>query len=323
MCTAITFENKSFYFGRNLDLDFTYKESVTITPQNYKFKYKYLPPIKNHYAIIGIATVVDNYPLYYDAANEKGLCIAGLNFVGNAVYKPFIQGKINLCQFEIIPYLLGKYQTVDEVIDEFKKINLTDTPFSENFPVSQLHWLIADKTKAITVEATSSGIEIFQNPFGVLTNNPPFKYHTENIKNYLNLTSLKPENRFSDKLNLIPQSNGLGGFGLPGDLSSSSRFIRAVFTKFNSVKPNDERESINQFFKILESVFQQEGCVKIGDGFEKTQYSSCINTDKGVYYYKTYSNSQITGVNLYNTNFQGEELVSFPLKTNVTVNMIN
>ena len=58
---------------------------------------------ERHFAFIGMAHVADNYPLYYDAVNEKGLGIAGLNFVGNAHYGECREGKDNIAQWELIP----------------------------------------------------------------------------------------------------------------------------------------------------------------------------------------------------------------------------
>ena len=86
MCTAATYKTKDFYIGRTLDYEFSYGDEITITPRNYEFKFKEKETIKKHYAIIGMAYIAENYPLYYDAINEKGLGIAGLNFVGNTHY---------------------------------------------------------------------------------------------------------------------------------------------------------------------------------------------------------------------------------------------
>ena len=93
MCTAITYNNEDFYFGRTLDYEFSYGEKITITPRNYNFKYKNKENISNHYAIIGMAHIANDYPLYYEAVNEQGLGIAGLNFVGNAYYNDKIENK--------------------------------------------------------------------------------------------------------------------------------------------------------------------------------------------------------------------------------------
>ena len=118
MCTAATYTTKDHYFGRNLDLEFSYNETVTVTPRNYPFQFRKVKALESHYAMIGMAFVVDNYPLYYDAVNEKGVGMAGLNFVGNAVYQEIDEaedGKENVCQYELIPWILSQCASVREV----------------------------------------------------------------------------------------------------------------------------------------------------------------------------------------------------------------
>ena len=88
MCTAATYRTRDHYFGRTLDYEFSYAEEVTITPRNFPFRFRHVRPLDHHYALIGMATVAEDYPLYYEATNEKGLSMAGLNFPGNAVYRP-------------------------------------------------------------------------------------------------------------------------------------------------------------------------------------------------------------------------------------------
>ena len=323
MCTAVTFHTRDHYFGRNLDLEYSYHETVTITPRNYSLQFRNGTVLKTHYAMIGMAMVADNYPLYYDATNEKGLSMAGLNFPGNAVFPPAKAQADNIAPFEFIPWILGQCTTIQEAEIFLKRINLTDIPFSREYPCTPLHWIIADKTSAITVESTVDGLHIMENPVGILTNNPPFPYHLYNLTNYMNLTYAEPVNRFSDTVDLVPYSRGMGGIGLPGDLSSASRFVKAAFTKLNSRCGDSELESISQFFHILGSVAQQNGCVQVGNGFEKTVYSSCCNTDTGVYYYTTYGNSQITGVSLFRENLDSSKLTSYELVKEQQIRMEN
>ena len=324
MCTAITYKTDDFYFGRTLDYIHSFGENVVITPRNFIFDFRHMGIMQKHYAIIGMALVKGDYPLYYDASNEKGLCIAGLNFVGNAVYRKPTPLKDNIAQFELIPWLLGQCATVKEAKEKLKNINITYTPFSNDLPVAQLHWIIADKDECITVESVKNGVEIYRNKVGVLANNPTFPEQTFNLNNYMHLSSKLPKNKFSKALNLKPYSLGLGALGLPGDLSSQSRFVRAAFTKFNSTSYNSENESIGQFFHILETVSQTNGCTQTPDGdFEKTIYTSCINADKGIYYYTTYQNRQINAVNLQNEKLDTNTLISYPLKTQENIYLQN
>ena len=314
MCTAATYKTKDFYFGRTLDYEFSYNEEVTITPRNYQFNFRNKESITNHYAIIGMAYVADNYPLYYDAINEKGLGIAGLNFVGNAHYNELQQEKDNIAQFEFIPWILSQCATTKEARRLIEKINLLNVPFSALLPLALLHWIISDSEESITVEAVRDGIKIYDNPVGVLTNNPPFDKQLFALNNYMNLSNKSPKNSFAQNLELQQYSRGMGAIGLPGDLSSQSRFVRVAFVKMNSVSGEDENESVSQFFHILNSVDQQRGCCQLDDGkYEITIYTSCCNATKGIYYYTTYGNHQITAVDMHKENLDGESLIRYQL----------
>lgn len=314
MCTAATYKTKDFYFGRTLDYEFSYGDEITITPRNYTFEFRHMEKLSSHYAIIGMAHVAGDYPLYYDAVNEKGLGMAGLNFVGNAVYNEVENGKENVAQFEFIPWILSKCATVQEAKDLLKKINLVKTPFSEMLPCAQLHWIIADKEEAITVESMADGLHVWDNPAGVLTNNPPFDQQMFMLNNYMHLSTRQPENHFSESLGLKTYSRGMGALGLPGDLSSASRFARVAFVKDHSFSGDSEEESVSQFFHILGSVDQQRGCCEVEPGkYEITLYTSCCNCDKGIYYYTTYENHQISAVNMHHEDLDGTMPVRYPV----------
>ena len=314
MCTAVTYRTKDFYFGRTLDYEFSYQEEVTITPRNYPFRFRHLDTIKQHYAIIGMAFVQGDYPLYYDAVNEKGLGMAGLNFVGNAAYYDIAPDKDNVAVFEFIPWILGQCETVAQARKLLDRINLTKDNFSAQLPTSSLHWLIADRNEAITVEAMADGMHIYENPVGALTNNPPFPQQMFRLNDFRHLSRKDPENSFSPALELNRYSRGMGAMGLPGDLSSQSRFVRVSFVKMNSVSADAEEGSVSQFFHILGSVDQQRGCCDVGEGeYEITIYTSCCNADRGIYYYTTYDNHQITAVDMHRENLDGAVLVRYPL----------
>ena len=316
MCTAVTYKTKDFYFGRTLDYEHSYAEEVTVTPRNYPLPFREMPTMHSHYAMIGMAHVVEDYPLYYDAVNEKGLAMAGLNFVGHADYKEPTEGKDNITHFEFIAWVMGQCGSIGEVRTLLEKINLTNRPFSEELPVAQLHWIVADHREAITVESVKEGIRIYNNLPGVLTNNPPFDAQLFGLNNYMHLSAKDPVNTFSSKLHLRHYSRGMGALGLPGDLSSQSRFVRAAFVKLNSVSDAAESDSVNQFFHILGAVEQQRGCCVVGEGaYEKTIFTSCCNTDKGIYYYTTYGNHQITAVNMYRERLDDTFLIRYPLIT--------
>lgn len=324
MCTAATYKTNDFYFGRTLDYESSYGEEIVIMPRNFRLDFLSEGICEKHYAVIGTAHIAGGYPLFYDAVNEKGLCMAGLNFVGNAHYFKNKNGKSNIAQYEFIPWILGKCTSTDEAKELISNINITDTPFSEHMPVGQLHWIIADKNSAITVESVSDGIKVYDNPLGVLTNNPPFDEQMFRLNDYMHLSSRQPKNTFSDKLELKAYSRGMGAIGLPGDLSSQSRFVRVAFVKANSVSGKGETESVSQFFHILGSVDQPRGCCEVADGkYEITIYTSCCNADKGIYYYTTYENHRISAVDMRKESLDGNELISYPMITEEKINCQN
>lgn len=324
MCTAATYRTHDFYFGRTLDYEYSYGEEITVTPRDYPFRFRSGETLERHHAMIGMAHVADGYPLYYDAVNEKGLGMAGLNFVGNAVYHNAAPGRDNVDTFEFIPWILGRCATVEEARIQLKELNLTGGAFSDTLPAAQLHWIIADKIGAIVVESVKDGLRVYDNPAGVLANNPPFDAQLFNLNNYMALSPRQPENRFSSQLDLALYSRGMGALGLPGDLSSPSRFVRAAFVRLNSVSGDSEEESVSQFFHILNSVDQQRGCCELEPGvYEYTIYTSCCNADRGIYYYTTYDNHQISAVDLHRADLDSADLIRYPLITGEQIRFQN
>ncbi len=319
MCTAVSYNFlKNSYFGRNLDYEYSFGENVIIIPRNFIFKFKQEALNTCHYAIIGIGIEKNDYPLMFDGMNEYGLAFAGLNFPGNAVYENFKKGKINLTPYEFPLWILRNYKTIQEIKPVLKEINLLNIPFSEEYPLTPLHFIFSDKSESIVFEFTDSGANIYENRFNVLTNNPVFSVMSKEMNKYIGLSAKNPVCEKWDGLKC--ESNGMGGIGLPGDFSSRSRFVRAVFNLENMVKYNNDLENITGFFHLLKSVYQYEGCVITENGgLEKTLYSSCMNLNSGDLYYTTYKNSQIVCVSLNNENIEGEELICYPLINKQTI----
>lgn len=315
MCTSIALKTRDFYFGRNLDLEYEFGEQVVVTPRNYPFSFRKAGLLKTHYAMIGMASVAEDYPLYAEAVNEKGLCMAGLNFPDNAWYSPNEDAsKINLSPFELIPWLLGNCATVGEAESLLAGLHLIRIPFHEQMPLAPLHWHIADRERSIVLEPVKEGIRIYDNPIGILTNNPPFPFHIANLSQYLNITAAYPENQFSSAAKLQPFGQGMGGIGLPGDFSPASRFVKAAFLKLNSICEKDEDCSVAQFFHLLDAVSMVRGSVITRENkCDITTYSCCVNTEKGIFYYKTYSNNRISAVHMHHEDLDSHALKRFPL----------
>ena len=315
MCTAVSFIKGEHYFGRTLDLEYSYDETVTVAPRNYPFALRCAGELNNHYAMIGVAHVEEGYPLYYDAVNQKGLGMAALNFPVSTHYFQPAEGKDNIAPFELIPWVLGRCANLSEARKLLERTCVVGIPFSEKFPLTPLHWLVADRSGSLVVECTQAGLQIHENPVGVLANEPPFPVQMWNLSNYMNVSSRPPVNRIAPGVELSAASRGMGAMGLPGDPASQSRFVRAVFAAHNAVCGEEEGERVSQFFHILGTVTQTRGCVELEDGRTVVSvYSSCCNTDRGVYYYRTYGGSHTHAVDLHRVDPEGRELSVYPMK---------
>lgn len=318
MCTAIHYTSANHhYFGRNLDFERSFGECVAITPRAVPLSFRALPALPHHYAMIGMAHVQDNTALYYDATNEAGLSMAGLLFSGNAVYqKPDPAARSNIASFELIPWVLGQCATVEQARKLLEGACITEEAFSPDLPPSPMHWLLADRTACLVLEALADGLHLYDNPTGVLTNNPPFPYQMTYLQNFMTLSPKPPENRAFPGQDTTLYSRGMGAMGLPGDFSSSSRFVKAAFLRAHSCSGSSEREGVHQFFHLLNAVAQVRGAVQLDSGdYELTLYSSCCNADEGIYYYTTYENSAITAVRLHDADLEGDHVLSFPLSS--------
>lgn len=318
MCTSISFKTNKTYFGRNLDLNYNYPTKAIFVPRNYKIDFKKEKSLNEHYSILGVGTVFDNYPLFFDCINECGLSFAGLNFPGFATVHEFIENKINIAPYELPLYLLGKCKSIKEVKKELENISLLNIAFSDKLPIATLHFMMSDKeNNTIVIESREDGLKIFDNEFNVLTNNPVFEYHRFNVNNYLNLTNEEPKNRFSDKLNLAPYGKGFGQIGLPGDASPASRFVKATYLLKNAIfKENNDEFNINQGFHILNNVSTIIGeCNTDLNSFEYTIYSDLYDLDDFKLYIKLYENNCLQILDCKKLDNKGTNLKTFDFNT--------
>ncbi len=321
MCTAITYQKT--YFGRNLDVECSYGEQIVITPRQFVFDFRHSGTCTSHYAMIGVAAVIDGSPLYFDAVNECGLAAAGLRFSGNAWYAPCGNGEAGVASFEFINWVLARCSSVEEAIQNIQQTRITDTSFNRSVSASPLHWMVTDKHRSITVEQTKTGLRIWENPVEVLTNNPPFDRMLDRLYDYRGLSIADPPNRFAPALPLELYSRGMGAIGLPGDYSSVSRFVRATFVKTHAVAQGDQ-EQVSQFFHILDTVAQPRGCTVLPDGqHEFTAYTTCYRLDQGVCYYKTYDNPALVRVDLHAECLDADRLVCYPMLTEPSITKQN
>ena len=316
MCTALTLKTKDCYslFGRNMDLSYSFNQAVTLLPRNYEYRDRVTGNMKKtKFAIIGMASVIDDYPAFADAMNEKGLGCAGLNFPGYCyLEKDKVEGKNNLAPYDFIIWVLSIFETVDEVLKEIGNIELVAVPINEKTPLPTLHWIIADKYgKSIVIEKTKEGLKVHENPIGVMTNSPTFDWHLTNLNEYMKTTPIQPEPiKWKDK-KLEPLGVGLGTNGLPGGCSGVDRFVRIAYLKAMLSETEDLMTGISQFFHMLNNVAMPKGAVITNNLDDITLYTSCMCQQKGIYYYSTYNNNGISAIDMNKEDLDAKEIKRF------------
>lgn len=319
MCTAISRTVGGHYFGRTLDLEYSYKESVTFTPRRYPLSFRNGKTAAEHYAVLGIAAGEEKYPLYYDGMNERGLCMAALHYPDNTRYLPPKTGMDNVASFEVIPWILGQCASVRQARDLLGRMNVTDTPFREQLPPSPLHWILADSEQCVVLEPGKAGLAVYENPLRVLTNNPPFPFQLDRLRDYRTLSPDPAPASFQPGIPMHPYSRGMSGMGLPGDYSSVSRFVRAAFVRTFSSSGGESAEKTVQFFRMTGAVQIPRGVVRTERGEEVyTRYTVCY-TPEGQCCCSTYENPEIRTVSFADFDRDGTALQTVPLCTKWTV----
>jgi len=312
MCTALHWQGLA---GRTLDLDRSYGEQVVVTPRRFPLSFRHLPGLPLHLAMVGMAHVSGGVPLYYDAVNEAGLFAAALNFPGCAVYRPADLRQPSLCSFEVIPWLLGQCSSVGQVRQMLTGAQVADTPFSPGLPATPLHWLVADRERSVVLEPLEDGLHIWDDTVGVLSNAPPFPQQLFHLQQFPALSPVPPVRRFPPGDAAPLYSSGMGAMGLPGDLSSASRFVRCAFASLSSPPAGEEEQTIGRFFHIMDTVQQPVGCNR-PNGQESmfTRYTCCC-TAGGMYCCTTPQSRRISAVALGRADLDAAKPTRFPLPT--------
>ena len=316
MCTALTLKTKDGYnlFGRTMDLSYSFNQAVTLVPRKYEYRDRVTGNMKRtKYAIIGMGTVIEEYPAFAEAMNEKGLACAGLNFPRYSHLEDLpVPCKRNIAPYDLILWILSNFETVDDVKEAIRNVELISVQINSQTPLPTLHWRVADaKGQSIVIEKTKEGLKVYENPIGVMTNSPTFDWHLTNLNEYINITSIQPEATKWGNQKLNPLGVGLGTKGLPGGYSGVDRFVRISYLKSRLSETEDLNSGISQFFHMLNSVAMPKGAVKADGLDDMTLYISCMCQQKGIYYYSTYNNNGISAIDMNKEDLDAKEIKRF------------
>lgn len=297
MCTAVRFSSTqgSMYLGRNLDWSCGYGEAVRIMPKGFKVPWAFADATPAEHAVIGMCVEFKSYPLFFDCGNDAGLAIAGLNHPGCAEYAPeAVDGKTNVAAYEFPAWIAANFSTVDEAEAALENAVVVNRAIDPAFPVSYLHWIIGDGQRSIVVESRADGLHIFDNPVDVLANHPNFEWHLTNLRTYITASPDMPQPATWGRAELAPFGAGAGMRGIPGDVYSPSRFVKAAYLNAHYPAKETEADNVARMFHTLGNVSMVEGSSAMANGeFEKTVYTSCFSAATARYYFNTYDDFAI------------------------------
>ncbi|MCM3110717.1 choloylglycine hydrolase family protein [Lederbergia lenta] len=312
MCTAITLQSrqKENFFGRTMDFSYPIEPGLYVIPKNYEW-YSLLTAKKyiDYYSFISIGQETEGMLGFFDGVNERGFAAAALYFEGYANYDLPIKDKEPIASLDFLHYILGRCGSVDDLIALLENIRIVGLPDPVTQRAAPLHWIATDRSgKCVVIEQTNSGLEVINNPIGVMANSPDFQWHMTNLRNYMDVSITQQKEVYWGNVSLTPFSQGAGTTHLPGGFTSPERFVRTAFLKTHAEVPENRSEAIMTCFHIMNSVSIPKGIVLTDRGtYDYTKYITFINTNTCEYYFKTYENNQIMKVSLWDYYIEGTQ----------------
>lgn len=313
MCTHITLkENNHIVAARTMDFSFQLDPEFVFTPRKYNLNFKYhKESLDDHKAFLGLAKNLGSYKMA-DGINEDGLSCAALYFEGYASYnEKDLEEAINLTPDEFLHWVLAYNSSVDELMESLDRINLVEAKIELIGKTPPLHWVVVDgQGKSIIIEPIDKTLKVYENQVGVLTNSPDYAWHVTNLRNYIGIDMNQVDKRKIGSLLLEPFGQGSGTFGLPGDYTPPSRFVRASFNGLAAVSCKDKKDLLSMALHVLNTVSIPKGSVITQrKTIDYTQYTSYMDLANKSYYFKTYDNQNIYKESMASYGLDSDRLV--------------
>jgi choloylglycine hydrolase len=284
------------------------------------------------YGVVGMDGV--GLPIVVDGMNEAGLAGGALYLPGYAEYQTVTPGqeRSSVASYELLLYLLTSFATVAEAKAGLPKVLVNRSSQAVFGMPVPLHITLHDKSGAsLVVEYVGGRLTMYDNPTGVMTNAPPFDWHIAHLGMYLDLSVNEPKPLTLGSLTLQPPSSGAGAVGLPGDMSSPSRFLRAFLFSYNAPKEPTSGQAVNLAFHILNNFDIVPGTIRTSvsaaagggvNGTEITEWSAVADLKTKRYYVRTYGDLEAREVDLDRAGLDGTAIRTIPVtQADTTVNL--
>ena len=249
-----------------------------------------------------------------DGMNEQGLVVNGLYHPGYASYPPLDPDKAasSIEVTDVILYLLATCASTEEVRDAIERVTVVATPMEALGGIQPpLHFLVTDPSgKAIVIEFLDEKVRIFDAPLGVLTNAPTYDWHMTNLRNYIGITAVERPAIEVRGRQFAPLGHGTGKIGLPGDMTPTSRFVRAAAFSASARPTNTGGETMYEAFRILDNFNVSIGAVSAGAKDESkaglrsgTQWTVAYDTRDLTIRFHTMNNRRVREIDLKDIDF--------------------
>ncbi|MFC1576197.1 linear amide C-N hydrolase [Candidatus Omnitrophota bacterium] len=328
-CTdfQIKTEDNAIIIGRSMEFAVDLKPEVTVHPRGEKVESDAPNGKKglkwtSKYGFIGVSVFGDDDAIV-DGFNEKGLSTGLLWLADITKYQEVAknENKKALDILDLASWILGNFSKVSEVKRAMKNVRVWGEFIPELGLAPPLHVALHDSDgNSLVIEFIDGEQRIHDNPIGVLTNSPEFNWHITNLQNYVTVTSWNAEPATIAGVTLKGTGNGSGLFGIPGDWTPTSRFVRAAFFIHFADPAKTAAEGVNLAEHILNTVDIPHGDMKekkgdsVSEGY--TMWVVIKDLTNKVLYFRTYENLTLRSVDLTKFDLKaGSKVKSLPLST--------
>lgn len=262
---------------------------------------------ESKFGYIGIDMLGFGKPV--EGINEKGLSISFLS-IDDCQYTIINEENKNvaLVVLDLGDYILGTCSNVDEALEAVSKIAVWCPTLPQINKIPGVHVALHDAFgKNYVIEFVKGKTKSYSNPIGVLTNDPRFRYHQQNLRNYLGSSSNPlPDINYRDVelKNLGPGT----GMKLPGGLDSVSRFVRLSNLIKTATIAENALKGVSLAFHHLNAMDKPEGCCNAdvsGQFFsDHTRWSVVMDLSNKVLFYRSYQDLGINLIDLKQISFE-------------------
>lgn len=260
-----------------------------------------------------------------DGMNEDGLSVSA-HTLRQAIYQDEatagsvqLQANGTLCFLSLVPWALSQFRLVEDLTARLRNTSVVANTIQPLPPGDRLHWAVEDASgNRAVIEYLDGKLHVHENSVGVMTNDPDYTWHLRNLNNYATIKGTDHDASGiqvqTAEVGAVPSvvGHGFNLWGMPGDISPPSRFVRLFYLRSLAVQnrgaPSTLTEGVKMIMGFLREVWITKGTAALskGDGpgqFEFTQLSLVKVPQKRLFHFRSYDNTQWKVVNLTNVNF--------------------